>query len=85
MNFLDFEVTAGPDNVIEVELDAQANVMLLDNSDFHSYRTGGSFHYIGGLATKSPFVIRPPRQGQWHVVVDRGGYGGTLRASCAVL
>ncbi len=34
MKFLHWEVEAGPDNVIQVELSRQANVLLLDDSEF---------------------------------------------------
>ena len=84
MKFLHWEVDAGPDNVIQVELSRQANVLLLDESNFSAYRGGRRYRYSGGHAKRTPAVLVPPRDGHWHVVVDLGGYGGHVEASVAV-
>jgi hypothetical protein len=81
MNYLHYEVDAGPDEVIEVTLDKQANVLLLDDPNYRDYQAGRSYRYHGGLATVSPVRLRPPHSGPWHVVVDLGGYPGSVRAS----
>ena len=84
MNFLHWEIDAGPENLVEVTLDNQANVLLLDNSNFQKYSQQEKYNYFGGLAKKSPVKLKPPSKGHWHVVVDLGGYGGTVRASTTV-
>jgi hypothetical protein len=81
MNFLHQEFDAGPDDLIEVTLDGQANVMLLDTPNFESYRAGRRFKYYGGLAERSPTRLVPPHEGRWHLTVDLGGYGGTVKAA----
>lgn len=85
MNFLHYEVEAGPDNVIQVSLDRQANVLLMDISDFQNYRSGRAYNYRGGLAKRSPLNLVAPHQGRWHVVINLGGYAGTVRASVRVI
>ncbi|QIN77530.1 DUF1883 domain-containing protein [Rubrobacter marinus] len=85
MNFLHYEVNAGPGDVVRVTLDKQANVRLMDSHNFQRYRNGQSHEYYGGLAEVSPFNLRPPHRGRWHVTVDLGGYGGSVRASVSVL
>ena len=85
MNFLHQELDVGPDDVIEVTLDHAANVQLLDSTNYQDYRAGRSFHYYGGYVKTSPFRLRPPHQGQWHLVIDLGGYAGAVRASARVL
>lgn len=85
MNFLHSEFDAGRDDVIEVTLDGQANVMLLDPSNFNNYKEGKSYRYNGGLAKESPVRLVPPHDGHWHVVVDLGGYAGSVRAGMRVL
>ncbi len=85
MNFLKYEVDAGPNDVIEVRLDKQANVRVMNRSNFENYRSGKKHRYYGGHAKKSPFRIKPPHQGHWFVVVDLGGYAGTVKASVRVL
>jgi len=85
VNYLHYDFQAGPSDVVEVTLDQAANVMLLSTSDYSSYQAGRSFNYHGGYVTRSPYVIRPPHQGSWHVVIDLGGHAGTVRASCRVI
>jgi hypothetical protein len=85
LNFLHSEFEAGSDDVIEVTLDGQANVLLLDPSNFNSYKDGKSYRYHGGLANVSPVRLVPPHPGRWHVVVDLGGYAGSVRAGMRVL
>jgi hypothetical protein len=85
MNYLHQEFEAGPDDVVEVTLDGQANVMLLDSTNFELYRKGERFRYYGGLARYSPMRLVPPHWGQWHVVVDLGGYAGAVKAGMQLL
>jgi hypothetical protein len=81
MNFLHYEVELSDGQAVEVTLDKQANVRILDDSNFHAYRRGQRHRYQGGLVKRSPIVLRPPSPGRWHVVVDLGGYAGSVRAS----
>ncbi|HWL10152.1 MAG TPA: DUF1883 domain-containing protein [Planctomicrobium sp.] len=85
MKFMHWDFTAGPDNLIRIELDKQTNVLLLDDINFSNYRNGRSYHYFGGLAKRSPVTLVPPHVAHWHVVVSLGGYAGTVRASCAMV
>jgi len=86
MDFMHSEVETGSDDAIEVSLDGNAaNVMVMDSSNFSSYRRGGRFHYYGGHYTRSPAVIRPPSSGNWHVVIDLGGGRGRVQASVRVI
>lgn len=85
MTFLHTDFNGGPENVVVVTLDGQANVMLLDDLAFSSYRAGGRFTYHGGWATTSPVQMRPPSIGHWHVVVDLGGRAGRVRAGIRIV
>lgn len=85
MKFLHHEFNAGPDDMIRVTLDSQANVLLLDSGNFARYRSGQSFRYQGGLATQSPYNLSPPHYGTWHVVIDLGGGSGSVRASVQLI
>ena len=84
MDFLHSEFHGGRDCVVLVNLDKQANVMLLDDSSFAAYRQGRRFSYYGGWMARSPVRLVPPHQGHWNVVVDLGGNSGTIRASVRV-
>ncbi|WP_158808351.1 DUF1883 domain-containing protein [Beijerinckia sp. L45] len=81
MNYLHYDLSLGSEEFVEVTLDKQANVKLLDEANFRSYKNGGRHSYYGGLVKKSPFVLAPPRPGKWHLIVDLGGYPGAVRAS----
>ncbi len=85
MNFLQYEFDLGTGDVVEVTLDKQANVRLLDPTNFSAYKDGRQHRYYGGLAKQSPIRVAAPHAGHWHLVVDLGGYAGTVRASATVL
>lgn len=85
MEHLHYEFDAGPDEVVSVNLDHAANVMLLDMPSYSSYLNSSQFQYYGGYITRSPYHIRPPRHGHWHLVVDLGGGAGTVRASVQII
>ncbi|HWE35252.1 MAG TPA: DUF1883 domain-containing protein [Isosphaeraceae bacterium] len=79
------EFDAGPEDVIEVTLDNSANVQLLDEANYQNYVNGRAFRYHGGFAEMTPFRLRPPRQGHWHLVIDLGGGPGQVRAFTKIL
>jgi len=81
MNYLNYDLDLQSGDVVEVTLDKQANVRLLDDSNYSLYQRGQKHRYFGGLATKSPVRLSPPHAGHWHLVVDLGGYTGTVKAS----
>ena len=81
MNFLHYDLTLGSGEVVEVTLDRQANVRLLDDSNFQRYKGGQQHHYYGGQSKASPVRLPAPHPGHWHLVIDLGGYAGTVRAS----
>lgn len=85
MNFMHKEFDAGPGDIVEVSVDKQANVMLLDAANFELYKQGQKFQYHGGRATKSPIQIVPPHQARWHIVVDLGGYAGTVKVGVQIV
>lgn len=70
---------------VVVQLDKQANVLLMDSSNYNAYKGGRRYRYYGGSVKKSPFRIAIPRNGNWVVAIDLGGYPGTVRASVQVM
>lgn len=72
--------------IVQVTLSGTAaNVRLMDSSNFSSYRAGRRHRYYGGNAKRSPVSIPVPHAGNWHVAIDLGGHGGTIRSSVNVL
>jgi hypothetical protein len=70
---------------VQVTLANAANVRLLDAFNFGIYRQGGQYRHYGGYVTQSPYVVRVPAPGHWHLVIDLGGYAGQIRSSVRVL
>ncbi|HUE72851.1 MAG TPA: DUF1883 domain-containing protein [Pirellulaceae bacterium] len=85
MKFLHWEFDLEAGDVLQVELNKQANVRLLDGNNFHAYRTGRQHRYHGGLAKQSPVRLPAPHAGRWHIVVDLGGYAGSVQANVTVI
>jgi hypothetical protein len=79
----DFHLDEG--DIVHVTIDTQANVMLLDDSAYRSYQSGGRFQYYGGHFDVSPINIPVPSTGHWHVVIDLGGYSGRIRHSVSII
>lgn len=85
MNYLHYDLHLTQDEIVEITLDKQANVRLLDGSNYSAYKRGERHRYYGGLAKTSPYRLKPPHSGHWHLVIDLGGYSGTVRASVRTL
>ena len=85
MEYLHSELDLSKGDVVEVTLDAQANVLLMDSFNFSDYKRGSAYRYYGGHAEKSPVRLVAPSSGKWHLVVDLGGYAGSVRAGVRVL
>lgn len=81
MNYLHYSLDLQANELVEIELDKQANVRLLDEGNFSNYKNRKKYQYFGGLAKKSPARLAPPRAGRWHLVIDLGGYPGSVQAS----
>lgn len=73
------------DETVEVTLSNAANVRLMDSSNFSAYRSGSRHRYYGGHITRSPHRLSVPGPGHWHVAIDLGGYGGSIRAGVRVV
>jgi hypothetical protein len=85
-NFLHYKIDTKPGDVIQVNLTGSAaNVLLLDDVNFESYRTGRPFRYFGGYYEESPVVLNSPSPGRWHVVIDTGGRPGHLNVAVRVI
>lgn len=78
------QVAAG--SVVVVALSGtEANVLLLDDLNLGRYRGGRRYQYYGGHFTASPVRLPIPSTGRWNLVVDLGGYVGSVNASVQVI
>ena len=85
LDYLHSEATLEPGDTVHVRLDSPANVMLMDDASFESYRRGEEFHYLGGWVSRAELTLWPPRKGRWHVVVDLGEAEGKVSATVNVI
>ncbi len=85
MHYLHYKLKLGPDKIIQVGLNMQANLRLMDDANYLLYREGEKYEFHGGLATVSPANIKPLRAGEWHLCVDLGGKEGVIKASVNVI
>ena len=60
-------------DVVIVQCSHQCNVRLMDDSDFHSFRSGGRHQYYGGFFDRLPARISVPSDGYWNTTIDLGG------------
>jgi Domain of unknown function (DUF1883) len=85
MNYLYYEFHLNTKDIVQVTLDKQANVRLLDSSNYYKYKESKEYTYYGGLALKSPLRLAPPYAGYWYVVIDLQGFTGTVNASVNII
>lgn len=71
-------------STVVVTLDKQANVQLMDSSNYSNYTHGRQYRYVGGLMRRSPASIPVPRDGHWYVAIDLGGGSGRIRSGVNV-
>jgi hypothetical protein len=72
-------------DVVEVDCDTEANVILMDDAEYANYRGGRSYRYFGGFFRQFPATLVPPNSGYWNIVLDLGGRRATVRHSIRVL
>jgi len=86
MNFTHYDLgQQSRGTTVEVTLTNGANVRLMDSSNFSSYRAGRSHRYHGGLVSRSPYRLRIPSTGRWHLTVDVAGLRNGTRSSIRIL
>ncbi|SES28973.1 DUF1883 domain-containing protein [Salipaludibacillus aurantiacus] len=66
-------------DMVSVELNRQAYVLLLDATNYERFKKGRHYQKYGGLAKSSPFKISVPSTGEWFVVLHLGKDEGNLK------
>ncbi len=69
---LGYQIPIGETILVEVTLNYSANVYLMEDDDYNKYVDCDNFSYYGGRATQSPYRIKIPHTGSWHLVIDNG-------------
>ena len=69
---LGFQMTTGPNMVVEVMLSQPANAYLVNAQGYQNYLNGNDFKHYGGYAANSPYRIMIPSSNHWYVIIDNG-------------
>ncbi len=74
-------------DVVEVQLrGSQANVALVDSSNYSAFKNGRNWRGVGGLAKRSPVRLTVPRAGHWYgIAYLPAGSRGQVSAGFRVL
>lgn len=70
---------------VNVILSNQANVKLMDFINYSNYKCGKAYTYYGGLQLIRSLDWTPPYPGWWYVIIDLGGYAGSVAASAKLI
>lgn len=84
MEFIHYDLHLNSNDVVKIELDKQANVKLMDYSNFCNYKEGKEHRYYGGVQQISPARIATPYSGNWYLCIDLGLAGGYIKSSVTV-
>ena len=85
MQFLHQREYLNQGDVVVVNCSHRCNIRLMSDSDFASYRQGGSHHYFGGHYDRLPARIAVPQDGYWNITLDLGGGRASIRHSIGIL
>ena len=69
---LGFQMTTGPNLIVEVTLNHAANAYLVNQQGYQNYLNGNEFSYQGGYTTQTTYRIRIPSSNHWYLIVDNG-------------
>ncbi len=72
-------------DVVRLDCDTQCNFMIMTDTNFSAYRSGGRFNYHGGHYKRFPAAIDVPSSGHWNVVIDLGGGRANIRYNVSYL
>jgi hypothetical protein len=84
MQFVHWREYLDAGDIVVVNCSHRCNVSLMSDSDFESYRRGGTHRYHGGHYERLPARIAAPSSGYWNIALDLGGGSASIRHSMNV-
>ncbi len=70
---------------IRIGLTAAAHVYLLDEENYGLYLDEQEFEYYGETVHRSPYRIKAPRAGVWHLVVEQADPEDSLNVAVEIV
>lgn len=84
-NYLHYDLSHyGTGETIQVTLQYAAWVRLMDYDNYMRYLRGQQYRFFGGYVNRSPYRIKPPYLGNWHLVIDLNGQPGQISATVQI-
>lgn len=71
MNHLHKYLSLNRNDMLKIHLSSPAHVMLLDDENYTLYKDEKEYDFYGKLAKRSPFAIKAPYAGSWHLVIEQ--------------
>ena len=72
-------------DIVVLKCDTQCNFSIMDDSNFASFKSGGSHRYYGGHFKAFPAKISVPNTGNWNIVLDLAGGSASIKYSFTVI
>jgi hypothetical protein len=85
MQFLHKREYLHHNDVVVVDCSHQCNIRLLDDTNFHRYRSGQPHRYHGGFYKELPARITAPYDGFWNITLDLGAGSANIRHSISIV
>jgi hypothetical protein len=85
MNHLHKYLALNQRDVLKIHLSNPAQVMLLDDKNYSLYKDEMEYDFYGKLAKRSPFIIKAPHAGNWHLVIEQADSGQDLSVNVQII
>ena len=59
---------------LKIHFNQPTKVLLLTDYNYKKYKDHVTYSYQGGQMEESPYIVKVPATGLWHIVIEKGGY-----------
>ncbi|MGP8214813.1 MAG: DUF1883 domain-containing protein [Bacteroidia bacterium] len=59
---------------VVVNISEPTRVLLISDYHYRQYKVHKTFSYLGGMVEGDSIELEVPSDGNWHVVIEKGGY-----------
>lgn len=70
---------------LKIGLTAPAHVYLLDDDNYSLYLDEQEFEYYGDTVHQSPYRLRAPQSGVWHLVIEQADPADSLNVAVEIV
>ena len=72
-------------DIVKLHFNVPAYVYLMDDTNYGFYLARKQYEYYGDLVKKTPFMVRAPEAGKWHLVIERQNPAETLSVAVQIV